>query len=630
MVQENARGTSILVQPVTGSNTAGRNLSRRTRIQTQVGIFPSEPRTGPHEPADPRSVRLASGCTGAAIPTRARAWPGRDGGRVPRDRHDARPPGRHQGGAPGAGRPPIDRSPVPGRGPHHRPAPPPQHRRRSHRRHGRRPPLLRHGRSRRGEPPPASHPGGPTRSRRCRAHRGRCRGRARCGRPCRGRAPGCEARERPARPAHRARAPGGLRHRSGHGGRGQREYRAGRGGRHSGLHEPRAGGRRRGGPPQRPLRAGHRRVRDAGRPPAVPGSQPRGGLQAHRRAPGADRSDLPRLPASAGRGDHEGAGEASRRAVAERRGASSGDGRRAPASRAERPAARSRRGSARGRGGADRRGGRTGPPQRRSSGRRESAAFDPGAPLRQPPGRSRGGVAARRQREHAGAQPVAVERSVGGGPRATARPARPAQARRGRGDRPRHGPPPGPRSRRLDRGAGRLRAGRRLAPSRGPGLRRRQRQPGERGAGGRPAGRRRAARVRPAGHGAARPLRRAGRAAGGRGPVDDGLAGSVPRLSRRGGAAQPVEPGRGGARPGARPDHRHHLRPGLLQAGAYPGLAHRHRGFHRHPGHRPGHDVLRQPADSRPHGDQRLSVVPRRGVRGGAVALPAAADAGPG
>ena len=201
-------------------------------------------------------------------------------------------------------------------------------------------------------------------------------------------------------------------------------------------------------------------LRDAGRAPAVPGPQSRGGLQAHRRAAGADRADPARMPASAGRGDHEGAGEAARPSGG--RPARS-FARRWPAS------ARCPRGAAapavcRGRGRAPR---SCWPPRvglaRRSAGPpagvnpRHSILVLPFDNLRGDP---RGRVAARRQRQHAGAQPVAVERPVGGGPRAAARSARPAQARGGRGDRPRHGPPPGPRSRRLDRGAGRLTPGR--------------------------------------------------------------------------------------------------------------------------------------------------------------------------
>ena len=107
------------------------------------------------------------------------------------------------------------------------------------------------------------------------------------------------------------------------------QHRPGRGGGNAGLHEPRAGGGRGGGQPERPLRARRRRLRDAGGSPAVPGQQPRGRLQAHRRAAGPDRADPARVPAAARRRRHEGAGEAAR-AIAGRRARSCA--RRSPAS----------------------------------------------------------------------------------------------------------------------------------------------------------------------------------------------------------------------------------------------------------------------------------------------------------
>ena len=134
-------------------------------------------------------------------------------------------------------------------------------------------------------------------------------------------------------------------------------------------------------------------------------------------------------------------------------------GERALPREAGRPAHR-RRGRRRGRArraGCDR---RPRAPERRSARGREPPAFDPGAAVRQPAERSGRGLDARRQRQHAGAQPVAVERPHGGGPGAAARPPGPPRARAGRGHRPRHGAAAGARGRGVDRGAGRLRAAR--------------------------------------------------------------------------------------------------------------------------------------------------------------------------
>ena len=164
---------------------------------------------------------------------------------------------------------------------------------------------------------------------------------------------------------------------------------------------------------------------------AVPGPQPRRGLQAHRRAAGADRAAPPGhaprpLAAAIMRAlekqpaDRWQTGEEFRQALADR----------APAAR---PGRRRRRcwpaaavaavALVAGAFGLARRA--PGPPSRR-----QPAALDPGPAVRQPARRPRGRLAARRQRQHAGAQPVAVERPHGGGPRAAARPAGPAPAPR--------------------------------------------------------------------------------------------------------------------------------------------------------------------------------------------------------
>ena len=149
--------------------------------------------------------------------------------------------------------------------------------------------------------------------------------------------------------------------------------------------------------------------------------------------PVADRAGPPRLPAAAGRRRHEGAGEAARRTVAER---ARSCGRRSWASaRRRRAVARPRRGC-------------VPPPRialaalgasvglaRRSEGPpegvnpRHSILVLPFDNLRNDPSRR---VDARRQRQHAGAQPVPVERSHGRGPGAAARP--PGPPRSGAGE----------------------------------------------------------------------------------------------------------------------------------------------------------------------------------------------------
>ena len=159
--------------------------------------------------------------------------------------------------------------------------------------------------------------------------------------------------------------------------------------------------------------------------------------------------------------------------------------------------------------------------------RGQSAPLDPGAAVRQPPRRPLGRLAPRGERQHARAQPVAVERPHGRRPRAAARSAGRAPAPPGRRRRARHGPPPRAGGRRLDRGARRLHPGRRLAPSRGAGVRRRQRQPGGRRPGGRPARQRRPAALRRAGRQAARSLGRAERGADRTGPDHHRIARGV-------------------------------------------------------------------------------------------------------
>ena len=207
--------------------------------------------------------------------------------------------------------------------------------------------------------------------------------------------------------------------------------------------------------------------------------------------PGADRAAPARRAASARGRHHARAREAAGGPLADGRGVPPGarpSEQPAPRPRAAAPAARwprpprwpSRRrpsvGLAR----------RTpGPPARG-----QPAALDPGPAVRQPARRPRRRLAARRQRQHAGPQPVAVERPHGRGPRAAARSPGQASAPAGRRRRARHGAAAGARGRRLDRGPGRLRPGGRLAPPHGAGLRRGQRQPGGRGPGRRPARRR--------------------------------------------------------------------------------------------------------------------------------------------
>ena len=73
---------------------------------------------------------------------------------------------------------------------------------------------------------------------------------------------------------------------------------------------------------------------------------------------------------------------------------------------------------------------RPGSSEPRAAPGRQSASLHPGPALRQPARRAFGRMAEGRQRQHAGTQPVPVERSHGGGPRAAARPARPSTVSR--------------------------------------------------------------------------------------------------------------------------------------------------------------------------------------------------------
>jgi hypothetical protein len=291
---------------------------------------------------------------------------------------------RDQGGPSRAGCSPLDRPQVPGRGPHHRAAAAPEHRRRPRRGYGRWTALLCDGRGGGREPPGSARPRGEAADRGGHPDRGGSGLRARRSRQGRRRPPRREAGERPARAGHRPGAPRRLRHRARDGGGCRQQHRPGRRGRYSRLHEPGAGRRRGGGQPERPVRIGCRRLRDARRASALPGHQSRRGLQTHRRASPSDRAAPGGVPEGAGGRRDESAGKAPRGAVADRGGAPSGRRRRADA--AGRPIAAPGRGNRRcgGRSSRPRHHDRTGKAGRRPAGRRESAAFHPGAAVRQP------------------------------------------------------------------------------------------------------------------------------------------------------------------------------------------------------------------------------------------------------